>query len=117
MERERDYWALQPLRIAVSVGEVVSQWPPEARASDNQVECQLSGGTDWVPLRVSGFDSTGPLYAERKVSERWEELGPGTPGEAWYNAWPTKDGSFGYTFLIKTDHERRPVRLRVSVDH
>jgi hypothetical protein len=117
MELERDYWVLRPLRVAVSIGEVVSQWPPEARASDNQVECQLSGGTDWVPLRVSGFDLPGPLHVERKVGESWEELGPGTPGEAWYNVWPVNDGSFGYTFLIKTDPKGRTVQLRVSVDH
>ena len=114
MERERACWALRPLTVAAEVGEVLSQWPPEVRAVGGRIECELRGGTDWVPLRLSGFASAGPLGVQQLVGGTWRDLGPAMPGEPWYNAWPAGDGTFGYTFLVKTDPALAPILLRVA---
>ena len=108
---ERERWALRPLTVEATVGTVVSSDPPEIAAADGRVEATLSGGADWVPVRVSGFDASRPLRVEQTDSTGARTLGPGAEGEPWYNAWTAEDGTCGFTFLVKTDPTGEPVKL------
>jgi len=113
MERERRRWALRPLTLRALVGEVVSSDPPEAAAKDGRATLEIRGGTDWVPLRVRGLDPTRPPHVRQIDTNGARELGPGAPGEPWYNAWPTDEPGCGFTFLIKASGDGGPIRLQV----
>lgn len=114
MERERAFWALAPLRVEAAMGTVVSHWPPEVRMGPAGVaELTLTGGTDWVPVRVSGLPRAGQIFAQDLDSGQF--LGGGHPEEAWYNLWPSPDGTYGCTFLVRAPQGRKPLRLRVTV--
>jgi len=111
MERERDRWAVHPLHAVATIGEVLSSDPPEIRARAGRVACEVTGGADWVPLRVVGFQPGRKLHVRQTDASGSRELGPGAPDEPWYNAWPARDGQCGFTFLIRTDTAGEPVKL------
>ena len=113
MEQERRRWALRPLTLRALAGEVISSDPPEAAAKDGRATLEISGGTDWVPLRVRGLDPTRPLHVRQIDTNGARELGPGAPGEPWCNAWPTDEPGCGFTFLIKASGDGEPIRLQV----
>ena len=111
MEDERERWALAPLRVTAKVGKVISSDPPEIQASRDRIEATISGGTDWIPVRVRGLQPGKPLHVRQTDSTGTRELGPGAPGEPWYNAWPAADGKCGFTFLVQTDPGGGAVRI------
>jgi len=112
MERERQRWRLAPLSVEATTGKVVSTDPPEIRAAHGRVEAEIAGGTDWVPVRLRGFDSSKPLHVLQKDSPGERALGPGAPDEPWYSAWPTGGRGCGFTLLLCTDPGGGPVRIR-----
>ena len=113
MERERDRWALKPLRLATHVGEVISFDPPEVRAVEGQAELELTGGAGWVPVRVRGMTPGKALRVRQTDAAGSRELGPGAPDEPWYSAWPDEEAFCGFTFLVKLPEGGGPVRLAV----
>ena len=115
MEQERRRWALDPFAVVASIGEVESTAPPHVIAADGRVECEVSGGADWVPIRVSALDPGLPLHVRQFDAEGFHDLGPGALGEPWYNAWPMDDeeGKCGFTFLVKMPADGAPVKLAV----
>jgi hypothetical protein len=119
MQQERERWALNPLRAQASVGTVVSSDPPEVRATAGRIVAQVTGGTDWIPVKVQGLQAGFAAGAGRALHVRQtdaggtRELGPGAPGEAWYNAWPDAAGKCGFTFLVRTPESGGEVKLEV----
>ena len=111
MERERDRWAVHPLHAAATIGEVLSNDPPEIRARAGRIACEIAGGADWVPVRVVGFQPGKRLHVRQTDASGSRELGPGAPDEPWYNAWPAKDARCGFTFLIRTGRAGEAVKL------
>ena len=101
MALERERWAIVPLEVLAEVGEVVSDFPPEVKAANGAARFTVGGGTDWVPVRVTGLDASKPLRVRQTDETGTRELGPGAPGEPWYNTWPADDGSMGATFLVR----------------
>jgi hypothetical protein len=99
--------------LTAEVGEVLSHDPPEVRAEAGRAVVTLAGGTDWVPLRLRGLRPGIPLKIVQRDSTGTRELGPGKPGEVWYNAWPDGNGQAGFTVLIRTDPAGEPVRLEI----
>jgi hypothetical protein len=114
MEVERERWALDPLRLSAKVGKVVSSDPPEIRAKNGRIEATIGGGTDWLSVRVRGFEAGKPLHVRQTDSSGTRDLGPGDPDEPWYNAWPAAGGKCGFTFLVKTGAEGGAVRIEVG---
>jgi hypothetical protein len=113
MERERSMWALKPLRATAQTGSVVSSDPPEFRAAGGRVEAEITGGGNWIPVRVRGMRPGMRLHVRQADSAGDRELGPGAPDEPWYNAWPDANGACGFTFLVKTPGDGGPMRLTV----
>jgi hypothetical protein len=113
MERERTRWALNPLRATAKVGSVVSSDPPEFRAAGGKIEAEVSGGTNWIPLRVRGMTAGKRLHVRQTDAAGVRELGPGAPDEPWYNAWPDADGACGFTFLVKMPEGGGAVKLEI----
>lgn len=113
MERERERWALRPLSVRAGVGEVISADPPEVRARDGAAEVELTGGYNWVPVRVRGLRPGLPLRVTQTDALGRRELGPGAPGEPWYAAWPDGEGTCGFTFLVALPAGAEAVRVEV----
>lgn len=113
MAAERERWALRPLKVTAAVGQVISCDPPEVKAEGGRAEVELSGGADWVPLRVSGMMAGQKLRVVQEDAEGRRELGPGAPGEPWYSAWPDAASGYGFTFLVKVP-PTGPVRLTIE---
>lgn len=115
MAAERQRWALQPLGVSAAVGKVVSCDPPEVRAENGRAQIEVFGGTDWVPLRVSGMVPSRRLQVLQEDADGRREIGAGAPGEPWYSAWPDASGGYGFTFLVKMPQAGH-VRLYISQD-
>jgi len=75
------------------------------------VAAEISGGTDWIPVRLMGLDPSKPLQVRQTDSTGARMLGPGATDEPWYSAWPTGDGKCGFTLLVRTDPDGGPVRI------
>jgi hypothetical protein len=113
MEAERARWALSPLTLTAAVGTVVSSDPPQVAATGGRATVTLSGGTDWLPLRVSGMQPGRPLHVRQSDAAGDRDLGPGAPDEPWYSAWPSGAGC-GFTFLVKCPPGNGPITLDIS---
>ncbi len=113
MERERVRWALKPLRVTAKVGSVVSSDPPEFRAAGGKIEAEVSGGADWIPIRVRGMTAGKRLHVRQSDAAGARELGPGAPDEPWYSAWPDADETCGFTFLVKMPDAGGSAKLEV----
>ena len=111
MELERQRWRLAPLSVQVTTGKVLSTDPPEIAAADGHVDAQIVGGTDWLPVRLRGFDPGKPLLVRRTDATGARMVGPGAPDEPWYSAWPTAAGKCGFTLLVPADPAGAPVRI------
>lgn len=116
MERERRCWALTPLRVNVTRGRRVSDDPPEVRAVGGRCRFTLSGGRDWLPVRVVGFIPGRALHVRQTDSTGLHRLGPVKPGEPWYNAWPDpgQSDACGFTFLVKKPPGEKTIELTVG---
>ena len=116
MEQERQRWALHPLTVRVTAGQLVSADPPEVKAEGGRCTFSLTGGADWVPVRVVGCLPGVPLHVRQTDSTGTRLLGPANPEEPWYNAWPDPQdpGKCGFTFLVKKPAGGEPVKLSVS---
>ncbi|MBM3475195.1 MAG: hypothetical protein FJX75_18185 [Armatimonadetes bacterium] len=106
MELERQRW---PLSVEATVGKVLSSDPPEIAAANGRVDARIEGGTDWLPVRLRGFDPGKPLQARRTDSTGTRPLGPGAADEPWYSAW--RAGQCGFTLLVPADPGGGPVRI------
>lgn len=115
MMAERQAWAVNPLRVEVTKGELVSSDPPQVTAVRDAAQFSISGGTDWMAVRVGGFSRVGQLVVLTATG-----LAKGAPmshareGEPWYVAWPD-GGLVGYTFLVKLPGDGSRLRLHVSL--
>jgi hypothetical protein len=120
MQQERERWAINPLRIQATVGTMLSSDPPEVRAAGGRVVAQVTGGTDWVPVKLRGMQPGKPLHVRQTDAAGTaapgaaRDLGPGAPGEPWYNAWPDSPGKCGFTFLVKMPEDGGAVKLEIS---
>lgn len=114
MERERERWALRPLRVSAQVGEAISAEPPEFRAVGGSAEVEISGGWGWIPVRVRGMTPGKPLRVIHTDAQGSRELGPGAPDEPWYSAWPDAEGTCGFTFLVEMPDDGGSVRLLIE---
>jgi hypothetical protein len=113
MERERTRWALKPLRATARIGSVLSADPPEFRAAGRRIEAEVTGGANWIPIRVRGMTPGERLHVRQADAMGDRELGPGAPEEPWYSAWPDAKGTCGFTFLVKMPESGGAVRLEV----
>lgn len=113
MEAERARWALSPLTLTATRGAVVSSDPPQVAADQGRALVTLTGGADWVPLRVSGMQPGRPLRVHQSDASGDRDLGPGAPGEPWYSAWP-EPGGCGFTLLINCPPEGGAIGLDIS---
>jgi hypothetical protein len=111
MQAERARWALQPLRVAAAVGRVVSHDPPEVAAQQGHARLTLTGGTDWLPLRIGGMTPGKPLHVRQTDAGGSRDLGSAAPGEPWYSAWPQRSGRCGFTLLVRRPDGTGPVHL------
>ncbi|MBI3923130.1 MAG: hypothetical protein HY318_17045 [Armatimonadetes bacterium] len=114
MANEREAWALQPMRVQATVGHVVSDWPPEVRASGGRAEFALSGGKNWVPVRVSNLTTGKLVRGWLRTSSVERELTGGAPEETWYSAWPIGDKQMGITFLVQVPAGKSSVQVRLK---
>jgi hypothetical protein len=89
--------------VEANVGTVLATDPPEIAAAGGRIVAEVSGGTDWLPVRLAGFDPGRPLSVRQTDSTGARMLGPGTPEEPWYSAWPAGAGRCGFTVLVRTD--------------
>lgn len=113
MERERERWALRPLRLTASIGKVLSADPPEIKADRGRAQAELSGGAGWLPVRVRGLIAGRPLQVWQRDAGGRRKLGPGAPDEPWYSAWPDADSRCGFTFLVRMPEDGRSVSLEI----
>jgi hypothetical protein len=111
MEQEREHWRRAPLTVTASEGTVASNCPPTFETESGRIEAQIEGGTDWLPVRVSGFGAGKPLCVRQTDSTGARMLGPGAADEPWYSAWPAGEGRCGFTFLVRADPTGAPVRI------
>jgi hypothetical protein len=103
VEQECERWQRRPLTVEANVGTVLATDPPEIAAAGGRIVAEVSGGTDWLPVRLAGFDPGRPLSVRQTDSTGARMLGPGTPEEPWYSAWPAGAGRCGFTVLVRTD--------------
>ena len=114
MQQERERWAISPLRLTATVGAALSSDPPELRTVGGRAVAQLTGGTDWIPVKLRGMQPGKRLHVRQTDAAGTRDLGPGAPGEPWYNAWPDADGKCGFTFLAKMPADGGAVKLEIS---
>jgi len=113
---ERKAWCEKPLRLEARVGSVASEFPPQLRCDNDVAEFTLTGGTDWMAVRVGGFRHSGGLAVFQIGAD-----GAAAPlshvryGEPWYIAWPDGEERIGYTFLVKLPSDGSRLRLRVGL--
>lgn len=111
MQAERERWALHPVQLSAEVGRVASQNPPEVTAHGGRARLTLSGGTDWLALRLGGMAPGKPLRVRQTDPTGSQDLGPAVVGEPWYSAWPQGSGKCGFTLLVRMPPGGGPVQL------
>jgi len=115
MMAERQAWAVNPLRVEVTKGKLVSHDPPQLTAVRDAAQFSLSGGTDWMAVRVGGFSRVGRLVVLTATGfAKGAPMPHAREGEPWYVAWPD-GGRVGYTFLVKLPGDGSRLRLHVSL--
>jgi hypothetical protein len=116
-EEERLAWGLHPLSLHAEHGWVLSDFPPSVRARDGEARFVLSGGCDWVPVRVFGLPRSAVLRGWIDPgSGVEEELKGGTDGECWYSLMPDGPDHAVASFLVRTAGDGAPVRVRVRCE-
>lgn len=116
MLAEREAWAMKPPRVKCTVGTVIADDPPHVKAVNDIAEFALTGGTDWMAVRVSGFSCAGTLDVQRITDGKGTALDrEGPDGAPWYISWPDADGKIGYTFLVKLPADGATLHLRVTI--
>jgi hypothetical protein len=111
---EREAWAVNPLRVEARVGTVMSDAPPHLRAAGGVAEFTISGGMDWMAVKVGGFQRIGHLRLWRIADDGTRVPLHAGDGDPWYISWPDGDGGIGHTFLVSLPEGGGPLRLRVA---
>ena len=111
---EREAWAVNPLRVEARVGTVMSDAPPHIRAAGGVAEFTISGGADWMAVKVGGFQRIGHLRLWRIADDGTRVPLHAGDGDPWYISWPDGDGGIGHTFLVNLPEGGGPLRLRVA---
>jgi hypothetical protein len=94
-----------PYEARAPRGTLLSDWPVHVQAEDGRAEVDITGGRNWLPIRVSGLTALEGLTATVWAGGDERPVGADSPGEPWYNAWPAEGGGYGVTFLIRLDEQ------------
>ena len=82
---------------------MLSDWPIHVHAADGRATLDISGGCDWLPVRVSGLDTLTGRTTTVSQGDSKAAVGADSPGAPWYNAWPDDQGGYGVTFLVRQE--------------
>jgi hypothetical protein len=87
--------------VTAQEGTLVSDYPINVRANAGKATFTLENGNNWIPVRVSGVDSTHGI--DVTITDSEGERSPVTvvAAEPWYTVSLRPDGFYRYTFLVE----------------
>ncbi len=109
------YGSEGPRITGVTVGNRVSDFPPEIRAKDNRAEFVLRGGRSDVAVLVTGLTEYRWPRIWREESTGWVPVLQARNGDLdGVEVFTARDGSLGAAFIVATDGTPQHLKVRVG---
>ena len=90
---QAEYAAWSNLQVTAQVGQVVTNFPVQVRATDGRAKFTVSGGTNWMPIRVEGLGDLTNLNVWLVRTQALVWAGTTNSTEPWFQAAPDTTGS------------------------
>ncbi len=110
---QAEYAAWSNLQVAAQVGQVVTNFPVQVRAVDGRAKFTVSGGTNWMPIRVEGLSGLTNLNVWLVRTQTLVWAGTTNSTEPWFQAAPDSTGSNVISFSAYASAEQ-PFTVVVS---
>jgi hypothetical protein len=110
---QAEYAAWSNLQVAAQVGQVVTNFPVQVRAVDGRARFTVSGGTNWMPLRVEGLSNLTNLNVWLVRTQALVWAGTTNSTEPWFQAAPDGAGTDVISFSAYAS-EAQPLIVVVS---
>lgn len=103
-----------PTSVSVQTGTKVSDFPARVQADHNVADFTLSGGAEFIPVSVEGYDSYAEPKLEKFVDGSWAavDLSVGIK-DYWQTDLDESTGKYTFTYALPTDGGAQ--RYRVSL--
>jgi hypothetical protein len=101
-EHQRELYGKGIAQVEVQHGNVLPGFPRRIQADPRGfAEFTLTGGDNWTPFLVEGFQSYRiPMLWEKRGAE-WLFVDQQVYGNDWYQSYRALDGSYGFVFVVK----------------
>ena len=101
-ERQLQVYGPELAKVDMAHGKLYPGYPRRMKAdSRGFAQFTLSGGENWTPLLVEGFESHRGLMLWEKLGDRWLLHDQQISGNDWYQSYRASDNSLGFVIVVK----------------
>ncbi|GMV90523.1 MAG: hypothetical protein AMXMBFR82_03010 [Candidatus Hydrogenedentota bacterium] len=100
-ERQTELYGEGLAKVEAIHGATLPGYPPRVQADPRGfAEFTLSGGSNWVPILVEGFDSHRGFMLWEQTGNEWLFHDQQIYGNDWYQTYAAEDGSVGVVIVL-----------------
>jgi hypothetical protein len=101
-EKQRELYGEGIAQVEVHHGKAFSGYPRRIKADARGfAEFTLTGGDNWTPILIEGFESHRGLMLWEKAGDRWLFHDQQIYGNDWYQTYRAEDGTVGFVVVVK----------------
>jgi hypothetical protein len=101
-EKQRELYGDGIAQVEVHHGKAFSGYPRRIKADARGfAEFTLTGGDNWTPILIEGFESHRGLMLWEKAGDRWLFHDQQIYGNDWYQTYRAEDGTVGFVVVVK----------------